>query len=333
MELADDGEHSRWHAKTSKDIPQKGSVDGVIRFGEVDKAQVQGGVLLPRQFQQSSYYEHHVNRRALGSEPTLFLRQNVLAFAIVTQATRDDCEEYFAGVSHEGDATIIATLSPIFLHVKHLNRCIFPLLRHATSPPHSDDDIVELSESVQFSFVGQNLQDLGRETIGLYRLSVRQRTDRLLYFVPRPDIVQWSARGPLLKRVYNARVKGRRLGVKQFVKPPHPPLADEGIIPQQSTLLIFYVLRVKRPLPFHIHPLEVFVEAKLITFSDTPFESAIVIFEEPLYSFRPRACKLFGGRLQGSSETTIVWSRTDPFPRVFPILPSRVQLRFRLLGR
>ena len=104
VELADDGEHSRWRAKTSKDIPQKGSVDGVICFGEVDKAQVQGGVVFPRQFLQSSHYEHHVNRRAfLGSEPTLFLQPNVLAFAIVTQAARDDFEEYFAGVSHEGD--------------------------------------------------------------------------------------------------------------------------------------------------------------------------------------------------------------------------------------
>ena len=207
VELADDGEHPRWHAKTSKDIPQKGSVDGVACFGEVDEAHVQGGVL-PRQFLQSSYCEHHVDRRALGSEPTLFLRQNVLAFAIVTQATRDDFEEYFAGMRHEEDATIIATLSPIFLFVKHLNRCIFPLLRYANRPPHSNDDIVEVSEGVQFSFVGQNLQELGRETIGPCRLSVSQRTDRLLYFVPRRDIVQWSARGPLLKLVHNARVKG-----------------------------------------------------------------------------------------------------------------------------
>ena len=108
-----------------------------------------------------------------------------------------------------------------------------------------------------------------------------------------------SARGSLLKLVHNARVKGRRLDVKQFAKPPHSPLADEGMIPQQSTFLVFDVLRVKRPLPFHIHPLEVFVEAKLITFSDTPFELANVIFGEPLNSFHPRAFQLFGGRLQG----------------------------------
>ena len=45
--LADDGEHSRWHAKTIKDIPQKASVDGVVCFGEVDKAHVQGGAVYP----------------------------------------------------------------------------------------------------------------------------------------------------------------------------------------------------------------------------------------------------------------------------------------------
>ena len=155
MELADDGEHSRWHANTSKDIQQKGSVDRVICFGEVDESRAQPYLLLPHQLLLASYYKHHVNCRALWSEPILFLRQNVLAFGIFTQAIRNYFdEEYFAGVSSEGDTTIIATLSPIFLLVKHLNRCIFSLLRHATPSPHSDDDNVELSESVQFFFVG-----------------------------------------------------------------------------------------------------------------------------------------------------------------------------------
>ena len=75
---------------------------------------------------------------------------------------------------------------------------------------------MEVSESVQFSFVGQNRQELGRETIGPYRLSVRQRTDRLLYLVPRRDIVQWSARGPLLKLVHNARVDIQRTSTSQY---------------------------------------------------------------------------------------------------------------------
>ena len=93
--------------------------------------------------------------------------------------------------------------------------------------------------------------------------------------------------GSLPKLVHNARVEGRRLGVDQFVKPPHPPVADEGITPHQSTFLVFDVLPVKRPLPFHIHPLDVVLETKLITASDTPFE--LSNFEEPLNSFRPRA--------------------------------------------
>ena len=88
VELADNGGDSRWHAKTSKGIPQECSVDRVICFGEVDKAQVQWGVVFPRQLLQSSYYEHHVNRPALGSEPTLFLRQNVSYFRNSTEINR-----------------------------------------------------------------------------------------------------------------------------------------------------------------------------------------------------------------------------------------------------
>ena len=97
-------------------------------------------------------------------------------------------------MSHEGDATVIAKLSPTFLLVKHLNRCIFSLLRYATPPPHSDDDAVEVSEGVELSFVGQNLQELGRDTIGPYCLSVLERPYRLLYFVPRLNIRNDSVR-------------------------------------------------------------------------------------------------------------------------------------------
>ena len=241
------------HPNEQRHPTQKGSADGVIFFGEIDEAQVQGGVLLQRQFLQSWYYEHHVNRRALGFESTLlFLRQNVLALALETQATCDYFEEYLACVSHERNATIVATLTSIFLLAKHLCRCIFPLLRHATS---CTAPMISRNLSVRFSFAGQTLQELGREIIGPYRLSVRHRPDRVFNFIPRRGIVRWSALEPLLKLVHNARIKGRRLDVKQFVKPPHPMLADEGIIPQHSTFLVPNGLRVERSLPLHIHPL------------------------------------------------------------------------------
>ena len=118
-------------AETSKDRAQKGTVGGVTRCGEV--AQIQGGVI-PHQFLEASYYEHHVNRRSLGSKPTLFLWKNILAFAVVTKAARDDFREYFAGVSHKGDATKAATFRPIFLLAQHLDRCIFPWLQHGHPP-------------------------------------------------------------------------------------------------------------------------------------------------------------------------------------------------------
>ena len=36
VDLANDGEHSRWNAKASQDSPQERAIDGVIGFGKVD---------------------------------------------------------------------------------------------------------------------------------------------------------------------------------------------------------------------------------------------------------------------------------------------------------
>ena len=87
----------------------------------------------------------------MGSKHTLDIRQNGLAFAIVTRLNRKDFNQYFACVSHEGVGTIIATLSPIFLLVRDHDSCLNPLVRHVTSPPHSEDDVVEFSDSVPYS--------------------------------------------------------------------------------------------------------------------------------------------------------------------------------------
>ena len=57
----------------------------------------------------------------------------------------NDFEEWFAGVHHEGVAAIIVTLRPISFLEQNLDRCVlFPLLRNATSLPHSDEDLVLL---------------------------------------------------------------------------------------------------------------------------------------------------------------------------------------------
>ena len=98
MELADNGEHSRWHAKASQDSQQEGSVDGVVGFGEVDKTHEQRSVLLPFQLLQASHHKHHVDRRPFGPKATLLLWQDAFPFAVVAEAARDEFEEYFAGM-------------------------------------------------------------------------------------------------------------------------------------------------------------------------------------------------------------------------------------------
>ena len=66
-----------------------------------------------------------------------------------------------------------------------------------------------------------------------------------------------------------------------------------------SNILFPDVLRAKCPLPLYIHPLEVLVEAKLIAFSNTPFELTKVCFDESLHAFGPRAFELFRDSLKG----------------------------------
>ena len=56
------------------------------------------------------------------------------------------------------------------------------------------------------------------------------------------------------------------------MKPPYTTFSDESNFLQESTSLVPHVLRVDIHLPFHIHPHEVLVEAKLIAFSNAPFE-------------------------------------------------------------
>ena len=92
----------------------------IVGFGKIIRSikHMNSGVsFLPRQFLQASHHEHHVDRRAVGFKSTLLLRGDAFPFAAATEAARDDFEEYFASVSHKGDAEIVTTLRSIFLLV------------------------------------------------------------------------------------------------------------------------------------------------------------------------------------------------------------------------
>ena len=48
VEWTNDRDYFLWHAKTGKYFPEEGSVNGVERFGKVDKANIQRNSFLPR---------------------------------------------------------------------------------------------------------------------------------------------------------------------------------------------------------------------------------------------------------------------------------------------
>ena len=49
MELTNDRDHIMWHAKTGEYCPEEAAINGVVRFGKVDKAYVERDSFLPRQ--------------------------------------------------------------------------------------------------------------------------------------------------------------------------------------------------------------------------------------------------------------------------------------------
>ena len=49
VELTNDRDHNMWHAKTGEYCPEEGTINGVVRFGKVDKAYIQRDPFLLRQ--------------------------------------------------------------------------------------------------------------------------------------------------------------------------------------------------------------------------------------------------------------------------------------------
>ena len=128
--MTNDQDHILWHAKTGEYYPEHGLVNGVVRFGEVDKAYIQRNLFLPGQLLYPTNQAHHIGGRTVLSETTLFLRQNPRALAVLTEGTRDDFQQYLAGVRYQRDIRVVSTLCPILIFVEYHDEGIFPLLRH-----------------------------------------------------------------------------------------------------------------------------------------------------------------------------------------------------------
>ena len=95
-----------WHAKTGKYCPEEGSIDGVVRFGRVDKAYIQRNSFLPRQLLQPTNHKHHIGGKTVRAETTLFFRQDPHALTVLAEVASDDLQQYLAGVRYQRDAPV-----------------------------------------------------------------------------------------------------------------------------------------------------------------------------------------------------------------------------------
>ena len=110
VEQMNDRDYILWHAKTGEYCPGEGSINGVVRFGKIDKSYIEWNLFLPYQLLQPTNRKHHIGGRTSRSETTLFLRQDPHALTVLAEAASDSLRQYFAGVRYQRDATVVAAL-------------------------------------------------------------------------------------------------------------------------------------------------------------------------------------------------------------------------------
>ena len=87
--------------KMGEYCPEEDSINGVVRFGKVDRAYIEWNSFSPRQLLQPTNHEHHIGGRTVWSKTTLFLRQNPHALTVLAEPESDDLQQYVTGVRHQ----------------------------------------------------------------------------------------------------------------------------------------------------------------------------------------------------------------------------------------
>ena len=93
MELTNDQDHTFWHPKAGEYFPEEGSVNGVVRFGKVDKVDTNGINF----FRTNSCSRRRITKIMLvverfGRKPLLLLRLDPRALTVLTEAASDDLQ-------------------------------------------------------------------------------------------------------------------------------------------------------------------------------------------------------------------------------------------------
>ena len=133
--MTNDRANVLWHIKTGEYCPEEVSVNGVVRFGKIDKTYIQRNSFVPRQLLKSTNHKNNIGGRTVRLETTLFLRQDPHAIAVFTEeAANDDLQQYLAGARYQRDAPLVAAFCPILLLVEYHDDDIFPLRAAALSP-------------------------------------------------------------------------------------------------------------------------------------------------------------------------------------------------------
>ena len=137
VELTNDLKHIMWHTKTGEYCPEEGSINGVVRFGKVDKAYVERNSFFRasscnRRITNIISVVERVGRKPFCSSGRILARSSLRWRAMIFSSISPACAT---------DASVVAALCPVLLFIEYHDDGTISLLRHLASPPNTNDDI------------------------------------------------------------------------------------------------------------------------------------------------------------------------------------------------
>lgn len=126
----DDCEHQVMYAETTKHLPERLPIDGVILrcLLEFDGAHLQGHVPLSPEILQSTYYKQHANGSSCQAKAALLLREDSPGLTVGAEASCDIFQHHFACAGYDLNRSLAVPVGAILPLVEDFERGALPLL-------------------------------------------------------------------------------------------------------------------------------------------------------------------------------------------------------------
>lgn len=274
------------------------------------------------------YHGHHVDGRSSQPEVALLFWQFPFSLAVGTHVARDGRKGHFAGMGHEGGTPVTTAFGPTLLFVLYWFSGVLPF-SGTPAPFQTVDEWCRENASAWCRRRRRRLVSAAR--------SGGRPDPPLFLFATDPHFVwrlgnrvcssQCRAWRPYLEVLSDYWIEFGVLGVQQVGN--HLAHCARICSMPFSRLVAFLVpgiLRAVRHFPLHIYPLQVLVEAGLVTLAGVRLEITDGLLEKSLDCLCPNSHEFCFRPFSWLSVTRTCRLCTELFLRLFRLSPRRIEL-------